>query len=49
MAVDGEREIELRAGASARLRLNPSGPRVIDPRRAIALAARAGAFLGRTG
>jgi ATP-NAD kinase len=46
LAVDGEREIELRAGASARLRLNPSGPRVVDPRKAIALAARAGAFLG---
>jgi hypothetical protein len=46
LALDGEREIELRAGASVRLRLNPYGPRVIDPRKAIELAARAGAFLG---
>jgi ATP-NAD kinase N-terminal domain len=49
LAVDGEREIELRAGAAARLRLNPCGPRVIDPRRAIELAARAGVFLGDAG
>lgn len=45
LAVDGEREIELRAGAGARLRLNPHGPRVIDPRRAVEVAARAGVFL----
>jgi hypothetical protein len=44
LALDGEREIELRAGASARLRLNPLGPRVIDPRLAIEVAARAGVF-----
>jgi hypothetical protein len=46
LALDGEREVELRAGASVRLRLNPLGPRVIDPRKAIAEAARAGEFLG---
>ncbi|GAB4425455.1 MAG: NAD(+)/NADH kinase [Chloroflexi bacterium OHK40] len=44
LAFDGEREIELRAGASALLRLNPHGPRVVDPRRAIAIAAKAGVF-----
>jgi hypothetical protein len=49
LALDGEREIELRAGASARLRLNPQGPRVIDPRRAIAVAARAGVFRDSVG
>lgn len=47
LALDGERELELRPGTSLRLRLNPNGPRVIDPRRAIALAARAGAFQER--
>ncbi|MFN8503578.1 ATP-NAD kinase family protein [Kouleothrix sp.] len=44
LAFDGERELELRANASALLRLNPLGPRVIDPRRAVEVAARAGAF-----
>jgi hypothetical protein len=46
LALDGEREVELRAGASARLRFNAQGPLVIDPRKAIELAARAGVFLG---
>lgn len=46
LAFDGEREIELRAGESAILRFNPHGPRVIEPRRAIALAAGAGFFSG---
>jgi hypothetical protein len=45
LALDGEREIELRAGASACLRLNPVGPRVIDPRKAIEVAAQAREFL----
>jgi hypothetical protein len=45
LALDGEREIELRAGTATRLRLNPHGPRVIDPHRAIEVAARAGVFL----
>jgi predicted polyphosphate/ATP-dependent NAD kinase len=44
LAVDGERELALRAGAALRLRLNPAGPRVVDPRAAIAVAARAGVF-----
>ncbi|WP_322488236.1 ATP-NAD kinase family protein [Chloroflexus sp.] len=44
LAFDGERELELRAGDWAVLRLNPAGPRVIDPRRAIAVAAGAGFF-----
>jgi hypothetical protein len=44
LALDGEREIQLRAGAAVRLRLNPDGPRVVDARAAIALAARAGVF-----
>jgi hypothetical protein len=45
LALDGEREIALRPGASIRLRLNPHGPRVVDARKAIELAARAGFFL----
>jgi hypothetical protein len=45
LALDGEREIELPAGTPARLRFNPSGPRVVDTRRAIDLAARAGVFV----
>jgi hypothetical protein len=44
LALDGEREIELRAGATVWLRLNADGPRVIDPRRAIALGVAAGVF-----
>jgi hypothetical protein len=44
LALDGEREIELRPHTSLRLRLNPRGPRVIDARKAIELAARAGFF-----
>ena len=44
MALDGERDLELRPGAAVRLRVNPRGPRVVDPRQAIAVAARAGAF-----
>lgn len=44
LAFDGERELELRAGDCVLLRLNPHGPRVIDPRRAIAVAAGSGFF-----
>lgn len=44
LAVDGEREIELAPGAVAVLRLNARGPRVVDPRRAVEVAARAGVF-----
>jgi hypothetical protein len=45
LALDGEREIQLRAGAPASLRFTRHGPRVVDARRALAVAARAGAFL----
>lgn len=44
VALDGEREFELRPNATLRLRLNPQGPRVVDARRAIAIAAQAGFF-----
>ncbi|MEZ4865531.1 MAG: NAD(+)/NADH kinase [Caldilineaceae bacterium] len=44
VALDGEREFELRPNAALRLRLNPQGPRVVDARRAIAIAAQAGFF-----
>ena len=44
LALDGEREIELRQGATVQLKLNPNGPRVIDAREAIDSAARAGVF-----
>jgi predicted polyphosphate/ATP-dependent NAD kinase len=46
LALDGEREIALRPGSSVRLRLNAAGPRVVDPRKAIEVAARAGYFFG---
>ena len=45
LAFDGEREKELGPGAAVRLRLNEDGPRVIDPRWAIDLAARTGFFV----
>lgn len=45
LALDGEREIELRAEATACVRLNADGPRVVDARRAVELAAAAGVFL----
>ena len=45
LALDGEREIELRQGMTARLQFNPNGPRVIDARKAIDIAARAGIFV----
>ena len=45
LALDGEREIELPAGATARLRLNAEGPRVVDVRRAVEVAAAAGVFV----
>ena len=45
LALDGEREIELRQGMTARLQFNPNGPRVIDARKAIDIAARAGVFV----
>ena len=45
LALDGEREIELRQGTTAQLQFNPNGPRVIDARNAIDIAARAGVFI----
>ena len=45
LALDGEREIELRQGMTARLQFNRNGPRVIDARKAIDIAARAGVFI----
>jgi hypothetical protein len=46
LALDGERELELPPGATVRVRLQPDGPRVVDVRRAIEVAARAGVFVG---
>ncbi len=45
LALDGEREIEMLPGSSLRLRLSMAGPRVIDARKAIEIAARAGFFV----
>ena len=44
LALDGEREIELRQGTTVQLKLNPNGPRVVDARKAIDIAARNGVF-----
>lgn len=44
LALDGERELALAPGASLRLRLSSAGPYLVDARKAIALAARAGFF-----
>ena len=44
LALDGEREIELRQGTAVQLKLNPNGPRVIDARKAIEVAAQNGVF-----
>ena len=45
LALDGEREIELRQGMTVQLQLNPNGPRVVDARKAIDIAARSGVFV----
>ena len=45
LALDGEREIELRQSMTAQLQFNLNGPRVIDARKAIDIAARAGVFI----
>ncbi|MDX1521450.1 MAG: NAD(+)/NADH kinase, partial [Anaerolineae bacterium] len=45
LALDGEREHGLKPGSSLRLRFNPNGPRVIDARKAIEIAARSGFFI----
>ncbi len=45
LAFDGDREIELAAGQTARLRVVRSGPFVIDPERTLRAGAAAGLFL----
>jgi predicted polyphosphate/ATP-dependent NAD kinase len=45
LALDGEREIEMKRGDSLGVRINPSGPVVVDPRRALRLARKAGFFV----
>lgn len=42
LALDGERELELRGGASPIVRLNPDGPRCVDVPRVLAEAAERG-------
>jgi hypothetical protein len=46
LAMDGERDLEVPPGETIWLRVTDRGPRVIDPRRAIGLAAAAGVFVG---
>ncbi len=45
LALDGEREVEMRPRSQTHLRLNPNGPYVVDARKAVAVAARAGKFI----
>jgi hypothetical protein len=45
LAFDGEREVALAAQTEVRIRLKADGPRVVDVRRAMALAAQAGVFV----
>ncbi len=47
LALDGDREHRLEPGQKARLRVTRAGPRVIDPERALALAAERELFLDR--
>lgn len=47
LALDGEREVAVPPGSPLALCLSPAGPRVIDARQAIALAAQAGFFVQR--
>lgn len=44
VALDGEREIELRGGETISVELNLAGPRVVDVARAIRLGVESGAF-----
>lgn len=44
IALDGEREVEVRAGETAAIRLTFDGPLVVDAKAALAAAAAAGAF-----
>jgi predicted polyphosphate/ATP-dependent NAD kinase len=45
IALDGERERRIRPQDRVTIRLNPRGPRVIDPQRVLAHAAQQGVFL----
>ena len=45
LALDGEREIELKADAAVRVRFNLNGPKVINAHKAIEVAAKAGVFV----
>jgi len=45
LALDGEREVMVRPGQQAAVRLNPEGPYVIDPQRVLAEAAQQGIFV----
>ena len=45
LALDGEREIELKAGAAVRFQFNLNGPMVINAHKAIEVAAKAGVFV----
>ncbi len=45
LALDGEREIELKADAAVRVRFNLNGPKVINAHKAIDVAAKAGVFV----
>lgn len=45
LALDGEREVVVRAGEPVAIRLNPEGPYVIDPQHVLAEAAQRGIFL----
>lgn len=45
LALDGEREVPLRAGQVAEVRLDGDGPWLVDPEQALAEAVRQGAFV----
>jgi predicted polyphosphate/ATP-dependent NAD kinase len=45
LALDGEREVTVRAGEQVAVHLNPEGPYVIDPQHVLAEAAQQGIFL----
>ena len=46
LALDGEREIEVRRGMSAEISLELDGPRVVDVSRTLHCAMEKGIFLG---
>jgi len=46
LALDGEREVEVRPGQDVRVRLSGKGPRVIDVCKTLGEAAKAGFFIG---